>query len=117
MDMAKPRIDIGIKASPRLIQRAEGGGKTGALGQAAKPIGAGALGNVGTPPSSGAELSTDKAKRDAPQDAKDTMSEMGEDSQRRMQDDMGRRSKMQEALSNAMKKSSESQGAITGNMK
>lgn len=35
MDMAKPRIDTGIKASPALLQPAVGGGKSGAaLGQA-----------------------------------------------------------------------------------
>jgi predicted nucleic acid-binding Zn-ribbon protein len=58
-----------------------------------------------------------KDKIDAPKHKLDSMSEMGETESLRLQMAMDRQSKFMQTLSNIMKKMSETQSAIIGNLK
>lgn len=61
-----------------------------------------------------------KALRDAQQkmkEEKDSLSEMGSADQLRLQQLMDRKSKLEEMISNLLKKSSDTQAAVTGNLK
>jgi len=74
--------------------------------------------DAGTPVlATSASVRTLDAAKDAAQDDKDSLSDMGEMEQLRLQALMDRRAKAEEMLSNMMKKSSDTQNAIIGNMK
>lgn len=71
----------------------------------------GAVTEVGSPPS----MTRDQVRRSVPKP--DGVSEMGQENQLRMQQQMDRKAKSDEAISNIMKKQSSINSGIVGNLK